>query len=282
MAQIPDTGHVTTHTHELDFGSKNEASSSAVSWAAVAAGAFVAAALALILTALGAGAGLSSLSPWSNSGLTPSAVGMGALLWLAVIELVSSAMGGYLAGRLRTKWVNVHSHEVYFRDTAHGFLVWAVALVMTAGFLTTAATVMVGGEVRSASASRADEVGPHRYFIDRLFRTQPPTSTQMDAPIRGEISMIFSRALVHGELTGDDKNYVVDAVASRTGMSTADADKRVADVFEKDQEATNAARKAVAHSLYWLFVALLVGAFAASYAATIGGRQRDHMYAMRD
>ena len=121
MAQIPDTGHVTTHTHELDFGSKNEASSSAVSWAAVAAGAFVAAALALILTALGAGAGLSSLSPWSNSGLTPSAVGMGALLWLAVIELVSSAMGGYLAGRLRTKWVNVHSHEVYFRDTGMDF-----------------------------------------------------------------------------------------------------------------------------------------------------------------
>src|ERR1019366_3697474 len=111
-----------TDAHGFAFVGKNEGSHSAVSWAAVAAGAFTAAALGLILLALGAGAGLSSLSPWQASGLTPSAVGLSAVLWITGVEIVASALGGYMAGRLRTKWVNVHSDEVYFRDTAHGFL----------------------------------------------------------------------------------------------------------------------------------------------------------------
>src|ERR1700675_4981005 len=129
---------------------KNEGSHSAVSWAAVAAGAFVAAALGLILLALGAGAGLSSLSPWSTSGMTPSAVGMGALIWIMGIEVIASAIGGYLAGRLRTKWVDVHSDEVYFRDTAHGFLSWAVASVVAAALLGSAASSILGTGIDAA------------------------------------------------------------------------------------------------------------------------------------
>ncbi len=69
-----------------------------------------------------------------NSGASASSVGRGAILWLIMVQVIASVMGGYLAGRLRTKWVNVHTDEVYFRDTAHGFLVWAVSLVLTTGF----------------------------------------------------------------------------------------------------------------------------------------------------
>src|ERR1035437_9629358 len=97
-----------------------------------------------------------SHSAWSTSGMTPSAVGMGALVWITAIEVIASAIGGYMAGRLRTKWVDVHSDEVYFRDTAHGFLSWAVALILTAAFLTSAASMMVGGEARSEGAARAE------------------------------------------------------------------------------------------------------------------------------
>src|SRR6202166_2384761 len=133
----------------------NESRTSGVSWAAVIAGAFVAAALSLILLALGAGLGFSSVSIWSNVGASASTIGMAAILWLIVMQIVSSSMGGYLAGRLRTKWANIHTDEVYFRDTAHGFLAWAVALVITAAFLASAATSMVG----ATASSDADGTG---------------------------------------------------------------------------------------------------------------------------
>src|SRR5277367_6908233 len=123
----------------------NDSNLSGLSWQAVIAGAFVAAALALILLALGTGIGMSSISPWAGSGVSGKAVAAGAIVWFVLIEMMACAMGGYLAGRLRTKWVNVHSHEVYFRDTAHGFLVWAVSLVITAAFLASAATSILSG-----------------------------------------------------------------------------------------------------------------------------------------
>src|ERR1700733_10558809 len=139
-------------TPQVPVPARNEASTSGVSWAAIASGAFVTAALFLALLALGTGVGLSSLSPWPNAGASPSAVGIGALLWLTAVEIFSCAIGGYVAGRLRTKWVDVHSDEVYFRDTAHGFIVWAVALVATAAFLASAATTFVGGENGNSAA----------------------------------------------------------------------------------------------------------------------------------
>src|ERR1700687_4955150 len=128
---------------------KNEAYSSGVSWAAVIGGAFVAAALFLILLALGTGLGFSSVSPWSNGGVSASASGTAAIVWLILMQIISSSMGGYLAGRLRTKWAHIHTDEVYFRDTALGFLAWAVALVITAAFLASAAALMVGDTVSS-------------------------------------------------------------------------------------------------------------------------------------
>jgi hypothetical protein len=257
---------------------KVEAFGSGVSWAAVAAGAFAAAALSLILLALGAGAGLSSLSPWSNLGASPAAVGIGALLYFCIIEVVSSSVGGYLAGRLRIKWVNIHNDEVYFRDTAHGFLAWSVALVMTAAFLAAAAAGMVGQEPASTNAVRTESAAldANRYFIDSMFRSGRGTNEE-DAELRTEASVILAHALRQRQLSNDDKNYLADLVVRRTGLNHAEAEQRVSGIFERDQQAAGQARKAVAHSLYWLFVALLLGAFSASFAATMGGRRRDHV-----
>jgi hypothetical protein len=92
------------------------ASASAVSWGAIFAGAAAAAALSLILLLLGTGLGLSSVSPWANEGVSATALSVSTILWLTFTQLAASAMGGYLAGRLRTKWVSVHGDEVYFRD----------------------------------------------------------------------------------------------------------------------------------------------------------------------
>src|ERR1035437_4837539 len=95
------------------------ADASAVSWGAIVAGAAAAAALSLILLILGIGLGLSSVSPWAHNGIGAATFGVSTILWVTFTQLVASAMGGYLAGRLRTKWVEVHPDEVHFRDTAH-------------------------------------------------------------------------------------------------------------------------------------------------------------------
>ena len=257
----------------------HEAYSSGVSWAAVIAGAFVTAALWLILLALGTGAGLSSLSPWSIAGASASTVKAAAIVWLIIIQIIASGMGGYLAGRLRTKWATIHTDEVYFRDTAHGFLVWAVGLVITASFLASAAASMVGGarqvRVTGSDASTDRNLDPNAYFIDILFRSDH--LNRNDAEARAETARIFAHALGLGHLPAADDAYLAQLVSSNTGLSQALSEERVLEVFEDIQAASDSARKAIAHLSLWLFIALLIGAFCASYAATIGGRQRDHV-----
>jgi hypothetical protein len=272
------TKNTAANPYPAAYPAKNEASSAAVSWAAVGGGAFVAAALLLSLSALGAGMGLSSLSPWANSGVSASTVGIGALLWLAFAEIVACGIGGYVAGRLRAKWVDVHSDEVYFRDTAHGFLVWAVAFVILAAFLASAGTVLAGRENPNSATTSTQRVGAeaNNYFINSLFRSAQPSSSA-DEGLRVEVGEIFAHSLREGALNADDRDYVANMVAAKTGLCRSDAEKRVDEVFGKDQQAVDNARKAVAHSLYWMFVALLLGAFTASVSATFGGKQRDRV-----
>ena len=122
---------------------------SAVSWGAIVAGAAAAAALSLILLILGTGLGLSSVSPWAHDGVSATTFGVGTILWLTLTQLLASGMGGYIAGRLRTRWVALHSDEVYFRDTVHGFLAWAVASLATAALLTSVIGSIVGSGVQA-------------------------------------------------------------------------------------------------------------------------------------
>ncbi len=178
---------------------------SAVSWGAILGGAAGAAALSLILLLLGSGLGLSSVSPWTDRGASAGAIGFSTIAWITFTQLAASAMGGYLAGRLRTKWASVHTDEVYFRDTAHGFLAWAVATLLTAALLTSAigsalgggakaGAALAGGAATAASAAAAGggamaaagnrgsmsagpDAGGNGYFMDSLFR--PGSSTAM-------------------------------------------------------------------------------------------------------
>ena len=163
---------------------RNEATSSGISWAAVIGGAFVSASLALILLALGTGFGFSSVSPWSNLGASASTVGKGAVVWLILTQVLASAMGGYLASRLRTKWTDVHTDEVFFRDTAHGLLVWAVGMVITASLLASAATSLAGAAAQQSTNATTATTGasdgmlnPNAYFVDTLL---PVSYTHLD------------------------------------------------------------------------------------------------------
>lgn len=258
---------------------KNEASSSAMSWGAVIGGAFAAASLSLILLSLGTGLGFSAVSPWTHSGASAKALGAGAIVWLIATQIAASALGGYLGGRLRTKWTDVHTDEVYFRDTAHGLLVWAVAIVITAGLLGAAAASFAGAE-RTSNASNSGQnssLDPNAYFVDTLLRTNGPAAEKTDPSDRAEISRTFAHDLLQGAMPEGDRTYLAQLVSARTGLNPSESDKRVAAVFSETQNYTEQARKALAHLSLWLFVALLSGAFSASYAGTIGGKQRDHL-----
>jgi len=240
----------------------------------------VIAALSLILLALGAGLGLSSVSVWSSEGVSSSMIGTGAIVWLILMQIMSSSLGGYLAGRLRTKWASIHTDEVYFRDTAHGFLAWCVSLVVTAAFLASAAASMAGVTLsagKTGADSQAGRFEPNAYFVDTLLRADSAKTDSNSPAVRNEVDHILTNALRQREMPPADKSYLGQLIAARTGINQADADSRVSDVFGRAQQAADAARKAVAHSLLWIFLALLIGAFCASFAATIGGRQRDHV-----
>lgn len=257
---------------------------SGVSWGAVAAGGIATAALSLLLLALGAGLGFSSVSPWSNSGVSSTTFSIGAGLYLIVMAMVASTIGGYLAGRLRTKWAGIHTHEVFFRDTAHGFLAWALAAVLSAAFLASAASQLATGAaaagqtagIAAANEASVDGISMDN-FVDTLLRADPATHRAPLGPAeRNEMLRIFAVGLRDGgDLGASDRVYVAQVVAARTGLSQADAEKRVTDVIAQAKSALDNARSAAAHLSLWLTASLLIGAFCASLAATEGGQLRD-------
>jgi hypothetical protein len=248
------------------------AHASAVSWGAIMAGAAAAAALSLILLILGIGLGLSSASPWAHQGVSATTFGVSTILWVTFTQLVASGMGGYLAGRLRTKWVEVHTDEVYFRDTAHGFLAWAVASLATAALLTSVIGSIVTGGIQagasvagsvattataataagSGMAKSDSDSGPMGYFLDSLFRKDMNAAAAASAPAgsgaisgraqeqataasQSEVARIFLNTIRTGTLPEEDVRYVAQVVAQRTGLTQQAAEKRVSDTYARLQ-----------------------------------------------
>lgn len=253
-----------------------------VSWPSIVAGAVAACAMTLVLLAFGTGLGLSVVSPWAGSGVSATTFKITTGLYLIVIAMIASSIGGYLAGRLRSKWEGVHTDEVYFRDTAHGFIAWALASVLGAAVLATPATSLIGGTAAGVSqgavTTAAQSSGPMDGYVDALLRGDPgaQTSNANPADARSEVTRLFTRSFRNGgELKAPDRDYTAKVVAARTGLSQQDAEKRVNDVVTQIKADVDAARKATASLAFWITASLLLGAFCASLAATEGGGLRD-------
>jgi len=264
-----------------------EPSIAGVSWPAVAAGAVVSCALTVVLIAFGIGLGLSVVSPWAGAGVSATTFKIGTGLYLIVIAMLSSSIGGYIAGRLRTRWIGVHSDEVYFRDTAHGFVAWAFASVLGAVLLATPVSSLIGGSSSAAgqgAASAGRSSGPMDSYVDTLLRSDAPASQQGSSnEFRGELDRLFVSSFRNGsDLKPSDREYVSKVVAARTGLSQADADKRVNEVVTQAKSDIDATRKATAQLAFWLTVSLLMGAFCSSLAATEGGGLRDGTWKSRN
>jgi len=260
-----------------------EASKSAVSWGAIIAGAVVAAAVSLILLALASGLGLASVSPWPNSGVTLKTFSVMTAIGLIVVQWLASGLGGYVTGRLRTKWVGTHTHEVFFRDTAHGFIMWALSTVLVATLLASATASLVGAGAHGAAmvatgaaagsamadsgatnsgagggggsaAGGANSSAPvgtmsptgsiSAYNIDTLFRVAQANSANSNADARAEATRILARSLTSGDVPAADRAYLAQLVAARTGVSDTDAQKRVDDTIAQVQADETKARQA--------------------------------------
>jgi hypothetical protein len=269
---------------------------SAASWPAILAGAFVAVSASLILIVLGSGLGFAAISPWPGHGASAAGLTVTAAIWLIVTQWIAAMLGGYVAGRLRTKWTGTHTHEVFFRDTAHGLITWSVATVFVAWVIAGSASSVLGGGMRAAaeaaSAASAAASGPAAegpasaamtYDIDRLFRsTGGSSATASGSDARIETLYIAYHAIAAGNLSDADRSYLAALVAGQTGISAPEAQRRVDEFADatlsaanKAKEGADAARKAAAQGAIYAALSLLIGAFIASVSAAIGGRLRD-------
>ncbi|TIT47076.1 MAG: hypothetical protein E5W75_19585, partial [Mesorhizobium sp.] len=207
----------------VNVSASTESSSTAVSWGPIIAGAFAASTLTFILMLLGSGLGLTMVSPWSGSSASITTFAVSTAVWLVIVQWLSSAVGGYLAGRLRTKWVGIHTDEVYFRDTAHGFLAWALATLLVVGVLGSALSAAIGSGVQAAStvasgaamgasagasanASGASADNATSYLVDSLFRPADPAKLAAanpgdEAAAAGQASRILIAGAVAGEVS---------------------------------------------------------------------------------
>lgn len=290
-----------------------EDANSAVSWKAIFAGATGSIAVTMILVAFGVGVGFTVISPWNGQGVSATTFTVAAGVYLFVVAMLSSTIGGYLAGRLRSRWHSVNEHERYFRDSAHGLVVWAVATIVTAAVLGGAVSGLVGGAASTVApaATAAAANSPSDIYVDALLRTDPAQGTataptpgaatqqatsptagdQTAAPLQGgqlaapqrqnvgnraEITRILAPSMLKGGSVSDaDKKYLASIVAARSGLSQADAQARVDHVITQAKQAADKARKATAMFGLWLAASMLAGALSAALAAIEGGNLRN-------
>jgi hypothetical protein len=288
METVLDPPRATVTVRQADTPTR-----SAASWSAIFAGALVAIAVSVVLFALGSGLGFAAVSPWRSEGVSATTFAITTAIWFIVVQWLSSAVGGYIAGRLRTRWIGTHAHEVFFRDTAHGFVTWALATVLVAALVVGSVTATVGGGIRAAStvaagAAQADTgsgTPSYAYGMDKLFRPADPATASAPAGVdpRTEVAHVVAQAVTtDGTVQEADRMYLAGLVAARTGVSADEAQRRVSDFITtanqaKDQvkAAADSARKVAAKTAIFAALAMAIGAFIACLSAVIGGRLRD-------
>lgn len=258
----------------------------AISWSAVFAGALAALGLSIVLIILGSAFGFGAMSPFSGDGLSATTIGIVTIVWLVFTQIFASVAGGYIAGRMRARW-DIHKDEVYFRDTVHGFLTWALAsgimfamVAIAAGGGASAVTTMAAAAVQSEDGVP----GPADLITDRLYRAPGANLETADASGREALRLFLKAMDDENTITSEDRAWLVQDVSARTGLSASEAEARVQTALnnvdtarEEAQEAVNVARAASATLSIATTLAMMIGAFAACMAAAFGGRERDNL-----
>ena len=281
----------------------------AISWAAVFAGTVIASALSITLLTGGVGLGFIAMSPHEGEGASAMQIGVGAVVWMFVVQILAYGVAGYVTGRLRPMWAPAYSDEVYFRDTAHGLAVWALSALVSLALFGSALSAVMGTAARggaavlqgattatvAAGATAAAGGGGDAqtgesaglpsadYVVDQFFRGEQPSPTADPQAARAELARLVTISAARGDMLPEDRDYVVSVVAAQSGLSETQARERVDQALtqaeqmrqqavDTTREAADAARKAAAGLALWAFAALLAGAFVASLMAVMGGR----------
>jgi hypothetical protein len=269
MATIPAEGiAVSEHDRATPY----------VQWGPIVAGAVAAAALAFVLHSFAAAIGLavSSTSPtWRDSS---------AWLWvlsgvyLLLVALASYGLGGYIAGRMHDPMAHAGADEVEARDGTHGLLAWALATLLTGLMIAASAPIAARlAAPSSGSAGSATSVGGENiiaYDLDRLFRSEVRPADEDMSYNRAEAARILLTSSGHNGVSPEDRTYLTRMVGQRTGLSPADATRRVDSIIASAKQNIERARKAGIVLAFMAGAAALVGAVAAWYAALAGGRDR--------
>jgi hypothetical protein len=260
---------------------------SGVSGTAIVAGTLVAVSTSLVLLALGAGFGFAALSPWPGTGASVAGFAVSTAIGLIVVQWISALLGGYITGRLRTRWINLHTHEVFFRDTAHGLVTWSAATLIVTGVVAIAASSGAGVAAHAvgsaaATAATAAPAAAQAYEVDTLLRPGSAQTPPVQPEVRAETTRIVTQGLVSGSLSDADRAYLAQTVSTQTGISAADAQTRIDGLIAKRKQAevdarqaADTARKIAEQTSLFTGFAMLIGAFIASVSAAIGGRLRD-------
>jgi hypothetical protein len=288
-------------------------------WGPIIAGAVGAAAISFLLLTFGTAVGLSVTAPWPHRGVSLSLAAWAVLWWTVLVQIGSFAAGGYLAGRMRSTGINLTTEDSQFRDGVHGFLVWAIGVLIGAAVLAgtaagvvktatqSASTVAAGASAGSLSSKAAElATAPTDYAVDLLLRPTPartsannvtssgagassssmPRSTEPE--LREEAARIFSASIRNREFAQRDRDYLVQVVMARTGLPEAEAQQRVdmamneaRDLELKARQQADKARKAAVIAGFIAAASLLLSAAAACVAAGVGGRHRDEGTAVR-
>ena len=264
-----------------------------IEWAPIIAGSIAASAISFLLLTFGGAVGLSLTSPWPNTGARLWVVAFAILWWMVAVQIGSFAAGGYLAGRMRSRWGTTTTPESQFRDSLHGFMVWAVGVLIGAVVLGLVGTGAAKTGAQSASivaggaATSASKAGPADYAVDLLLRPAP-TATESKAPagndevVRGEANRIFTSAIANSALSQRDYDYLTQVVVARTGVTQNEAQQRVQaatteakNLEIKAREQADKARKSAIITGFMAATSLLISMLAAIAAAAAGGRHRD-------
>jgi len=264
-----------------------------VDWGATLAGAFVATAIASVMTTFGAGIGLSATSVAPGRGWSAAGMLMATALWLVWISISSFAAGAYITARMRRLSADASAHERDIRDGVHGLLVWALGAILLAylatstvgGLVNAAASTGVGQELASTAAPVAN---PLATAVDHLLRRSNGATPVNDASFRDEVMRDLSSTFADGAIAPEDRSYMGAEISKRYGVTAQEADKRIDEAIaqldsakESARQAAETARKAGILAGFLTAATLLIGAAAAWWAASVGGNHRDEQLDLR-
>ena len=246
-----------------------------IHWGPAVAGAIAAAATWLVLMTFASAVGLAIFSPsptWRDT-----SIGLALLTgaWLLLVAFGSFALGGYLAGRVRSTW-STSEDEREFRDGAHGLLVWALAIILGAllTWATASAVSSVGAGNTTVLRPAQGEPAFLAYELDRLFRSDRRPEPA-DEETRAEAGRILMTGIGRHDIALDERAYLGRLVAARTGLGIPEADRRLNEVVAESRQAARRARATSVIIGFMTAASLALGAAAAWFAAGIGGQHRD-------